>query len=267
MNHNNNLQMIGAGRQDCSDMHSFGPGMRNCYIIHYVIRGSGTFAVNQHTYQIAEGESFLIVPYTTIHYYPNKDAPWEYIWIEFSGEYVSERLHELGISMNHPVFPAMTKEEILLYFERAKKIAFDQTKKREAIGLVEAILGCIGDRISHMKDSLTENDERIAKAITYMEANYHSEDFSVEKLCKMMSLSRTTLYRLFKESVGMSPLDYLIHYRMEQAKRMLQNKASVKSTALSCGFSDPLYFSRQFHHMVGIRPSDYTDGIPEGVTV
>ncbi|MDD7739412.1 MAG: AraC family ligand binding domain-containing protein [Fusicatenibacter sp.] len=33
--------LVNYGRQNCEDMHSWGPGMRSCYVIHYVIRGSG----------------------------------------------------------------------------------------------------------------------------------------------------------------------------------------------------------------------------------
>ncbi|MDO5517560.1 MAG: AraC family transcriptional regulator [Clostridium sp.] len=248
---------IGAGRQDCFDMHSFGPGMRNCYIIHYIIKGSGTFVVNNTKYKINEGESFIIAPYTTVWYFPDKRTPWEYTWIEFSGEYVNQILSNMSISINNPIFPYIEKKYILKYFERAVNGNLLQEKKNEAAGIVYTILGCIGDVLSQIGNNLSENDIRLSNAITYIHTNYYCQNFKVEKLCCMLNLSRTTLYRLFKEDIGMSPMEYLKKYRIEQAKKMLLKKASVKSTALSCGFTDPLYFSKQFTQVVGVCPSKY----------
>lgn len=35
------LTLLATGRQDCSDLHSWGPGVRPVYIIHYILRGQG----------------------------------------------------------------------------------------------------------------------------------------------------------------------------------------------------------------------------------
>ena len=48
---------------------------------------------------------------------------------------------------------------------------------------------------------------------------------------------------------------YLMKYRLERAKELLKRGFSVKSTALSCGFSDSLYFSKLFKAAVGEPPA------------
>ena len=248
------LQLLWAGRQDCSDMHSFGPGMRYCYIIHYIIRGKGTYVVNGNNYPVDTGQSFLIIPYTTVHYYPDEKEPWEYCWIEFSGESVSEMLREVGLGMKMPVFPAIEEQEIIPYFSKAYELVHKRQEK-EAIGSILSITGCISDHINRERDLLTENEKRLSNAISYIEAEYHREEFDIAYLCRLMNISRSTLYRLFEEEVGCSPSEYLIRYRVTQARKMLSKGASVKSAALSCGFDDPLYFSRLFYKVTGVRPS------------
>ena len=249
------IQLIGAGRQDCSDMHSYGPGMRSCYIIHYIIKGSGTFIVNRRSYPVKKGESFLITPYTTVHYYPDAESPWEYTWIEFTGGRTADFLREMGIPMNLPVFPEIPEDRILGYFEKAVQCTHDWERRKEAAGLATAIMGCIGDRNRNSDADISEKGERFGIAVAYIEANYRYADFNILRLSRMMNLGRTTLYRAFRENSGMSPVEYLSRYRMEQARKMLQNQASVKAAALSCGFSDPLYFSRQFRRITGGTPS------------
>ena len=54
-----------------------------------------------------------------------------------------------------------------------------------------------------------------------------------------------------------SPGSYLMKYRLERAKEFLKRGFSVKSTALSCGFSDTLYFSKLFKAAVGEPPGKY----------
>ncbi len=257
------IQLIGAGRQDCSDLHSYGPGMRSCYIIHYVIKGSGTFIVNQHEYPVNKGESFLIMPYTTVQYYPKKEDPWEYTWIEFTGERITDFLRERGIIQKPPVFQEIPADSILAYFEKAGQCQYDWGRKKEASGLVAAIAGCIGDRNLSMGKSVSENEERIGIAVAYIEANYRYPDFQINKLCRMMNMGRTTLYRMFMDNIGMPPMEYLNRYRMAQARKMLQSRASVKAAALSCGFADPLYFSRKFRLFTGRTPSEETRSAAE----
>ena len=72
------LTLLATGRQDCSDLHSWGPGVRPVYIIHYILRGQGIIEYHKKTFPVHTGESFLIYPYDTIRYYPDPGNPWEY---------------------------------------------------------------------------------------------------------------------------------------------------------------------------------------------
>ena len=58
----NGIRPVDAGRQDCHDLHSWGPGVRQCYIIHYIISGKGTFTCGKKTYTLTAGQSFLSCP-------------------------------------------------------------------------------------------------------------------------------------------------------------------------------------------------------------
>ena len=62
------VRLVGYGREDCSDLHSWGPGVRAFYIIHYVIRGAGFLECGGKRFRITAGESFLLYPYTELFY-------------------------------------------------------------------------------------------------------------------------------------------------------------------------------------------------------
>ena len=108
-----------------------------------------------------------------------------------------------------------------------------------------------------------KEDDRLSTALLLIQGNYHKADFNVERLCTAMHVNRVTLYRLFSGKLGVSPNGYISHYRLEQGKKLLEMGFSVKNTALSCGFSDPFYFSRAFKVYTGMAPAAYKAGPPQ----
>jgi AraC-like DNA-binding protein len=62
----------------------------------------------------------------------------------------------------------------------------------------------------------------------------------------------------FRQELGVTPITYLNRYRVNQAKRLLQQTdQSVTAIALAVGFSDSGYFSRVFKREVGMAPDLY----------
>ena len=53
---------LSGSTQDCADLHSFGPGMREIYILHYVLRGRGVFEENGRVFPVETGGTFLVRP-------------------------------------------------------------------------------------------------------------------------------------------------------------------------------------------------------------
>ena len=97
------LNLSGTGRQDCRDLHAWGPGVRPVYIIHHVLHGKGFLETQKMRFSISAGESFLICPYETIYYYPDPADPWEYTWVEFDGRDAAVLLQGSAMSPVSPV--------------------------------------------------------------------------------------------------------------------------------------------------------------------
>lgn len=260
MNINNidNLQLTGCGHQDCSDMHSWGPGIRSNYTIHYIIKGAGYLECNNKKYYIQEGESFLIVPFDIIYYYPDPANPWEYIWVDFQGDIARKHLHLGPMTEQQLICPAIPKEVILPHFEHLCSLDIYTFNRMEACGILLSILGTYADAFpAKQDDTALGEDPRITTALLLIRSHYHRSYFNVAKLCQLMHCNRVTLHRLFQSELGESPGNYLSAFRIRQACTMLKMGMSVKTTALSCGFEDPFYFSRVFKQQKGCSPSDY----------
>ena len=72
------------GSENCRPEWSYGPNIREHWLLHYVVSGFGFFEREGHTYKVSPGEIFVIPPYIETTYYADKDKPWHYIWIGFT---------------------------------------------------------------------------------------------------------------------------------------------------------------------------------------
>ena len=98
----------------------------------------------------------------------------------------------------------------------------------------------------------------VESALNFIERNFQNVHLSVQQVADYVKLDRTYLYRLFKQQMGMSIVEYINRRRVSRAEVMLIDmQISVKDVAFSVGFSDPMYFSRVFKRLNGITPTKF----------
>ena len=91
--------------------------------------------------------------------------------------------------------------------------------------------------------------------------NHFQEDLTVAKLARYVGLNRSYLTTVFQSVLQMSPQQFLMRFRMTQAAQLLrENNLSVGEVARSCGYPDPLTFSKAFKRTLGVTPSRYRRG-------
>ena len=247
--------LVEAGRQDCSDMHSYGPSVRFYYIVHYIIRGTGYLRSGDRLYKITVGQSFVIRPFDNVRYYPDPDDPWEYAWIGFTGKPFVSVLEKTAFMTDRCIIGGVDPKTVMPYYEKLRQYYRSRTNGNTADGLTLALLGIYADM--YPEQAPKSQDDRFKAACQLINADLHKQSFGVEELCRTLGISRATLHRSFVNSCGISPGEYIINCRIERAKELLKHKTPVKATAASCGFTDQLYFSRVFRSATGISPTEY----------
>ena len=86
---------------------------------------------------------------------------------------------------------------------------------------------------------------------------------SVEALAKLANLSVCYFVRAFKQSVGVTPHDYLIRRRVKRTMELLSGTdMSLSEIALAAGFADQSHCARRFRQHVGMSPRDYRWSMP-----
>jgi AraC family transcriptional regulator len=95
---------------------------------------------------------------------------------------------------------------------------------------------------------------KLKQVLEYIQTHL-SEDIALEDLAKAAGISQFYFARLFKQSMRITPHQYVIRQRIELAKQLLkQTDYNVTDVALLCGFAHPSHLSRHFQRLVGISP-------------
>jgi AraC family transcriptional regulator len=107
---------------------------------------------------------------------------------------------------------------------------------------------------SHPGHGLQRN--RVHLVHEFIEAHI-GESITLADLANVAALSPIHFARQFKKTTGRSPHQYLLHARVETAKRLLRTDLSIAEIACRCGFSHQEHLTRIFGRFVGVTPAAY----------
>ena len=100
-------------------------------------------------------------------------------------------------------------------------------------------------------------DERVAGVIRHIHAQ-PTVPWTIASLAQVAAMSRSAFFVRFRQTVGMAPMEYLLHWRMVLAKQLLEHgQASVAEIARRVGYGSASTFSVAFTRHVGTSPSLY----------
>ncbi|MCI6006010.1 MAG: AraC family transcriptional regulator [Blautia sp.] len=259
------LTLYQFGYEKCRPLHSYGPFIRNNYLFHYVISGHGTLLTDDthnHSkeYKIGPGSGFLIEPGRINSYYADREDPWEYTWIEFGGLRAKEILESSGLSSEEPVFCPISADD----GERIKnELLYLSTHGQESslhlIGHLYLILDAVQRGSSRKR---TVQGGSLSKfytkeAVTFIEQNY-AFPITVEDMAGRCKLDRSYFGKIFRETMGQSPQEFLIRYRMSKAAELLKiTDLSIGEISIRVGYPNQLHFSRAFKKVFCESPRAY----------
>lgn len=101
------------------------------------------------------------------------------------------------------------------------------------------------------------NQDRILTMLAYIQENF-AEKLTLEQIADAASISVRECLRCFRTSIQQTPMDYLLDYRLQMARKLLETtRLPVTEIASRCGFGSGAYFGKQFRETCGKTPSQY----------
>lgn len=127
--------------------------------------------------------------------------------------------------------------------------------------LSQLLLHCYAQllpRLSAQKPAKSADTVRIEQMLQYMQASY-AEPIALADIAQAAGLSERECLRCFRRTIGDSPVQYLLKYRLMQGAALLRASpaASIAEVSAACGFDSPSYFSKQFRRFYQRPPREY----------
>lgn len=252
------LCVFNGGQESCAPGHTWGPAVRDHYLIYLVIRGCGSYKTGGREYMLGAGDLFLLRPGQLAAYSASQEDPWEYYWVGFNGAFANKLMKNTPFTDQNPVYhssdPLPLQKALLAIFDSQ---GAEPQNDAAMVGHLYLFLSGLMCQAREGDPHGTAGSQYVSNAIKYIQFNY-SHEISIDDIAKAVGVSRSHLYRLFMSSVGQSPIDYLTNYRLDEACNLLKNsQLSIAEIAVSVGFFDKFYFSRVFKKAKGVPPSRY----------
>ena len=238
------LSPLMGGMQQCHSGYTFGPVMRDYYIIEYVLSGKGEYTANGIRHKIQSGEAFIIRPYEAHILRADKDDPWEYVWVGFTCDMtLPELLSENYVFSDEAVTSAFTK------------FADGGHNDRDATHYATALYEMFVQLYAKEAKKERSAEDPIDRAVEMIQSEYAT--ITVQELADRLFLNRSYFGAQFKKKNGKSPKAYIDERRLSVAT-MLMNEFGYTATqaAFAVGYSDVMCFSKMYKRHFGRSPRE-----------
>ncbi|MDP4227607.1 MAG: AraC family transcriptional regulator [Bacteroidota bacterium] len=232
------------------------------FIFIYCIEGAGWFEINGQKSIVKENNFFVIPAFTPHSYGADEQNPWTIYWVHFKGRLAREYSPQVGIPIEiNPNTRSRISERLDLFEEifHLLGMGYSLENLHYACSAFQYFLSTFRNLQQYrntVKNNMVESDI-VEAAINFMKENIE-KPLSLEEIAKYIGYSTTHFYTIFHRRTGYSPCNYCNQLKIQKACQLLDfSDIKINQLCFKVGISDSYYFSRLFHKIMGISPSEY----------
>lgn len=134
----------------------------------------------------------------------------------------------------------------------------DEYEHLQLHGMVEILMSYF---MKHAERRAMVQDSRMSKLIDYVQQHLH-EPITIDQLSDAACLTKSHLIRTFRQSIGVTPLQYVIRKKIQKAQSLLlSTDMTVQQVGECVGMQDSSYFIRLFRKNIGFTPLEYRENL------
>lgn len=229
----------------------------NSYLIFYTLSGAGEVYQDGQVARVGRGQALLLDCSKPHRFRTAHDRRhWYHLWANVDGSGVATLASLISPGRLQAV--DVREQEIRQGFDLLfSKIDQENARSISTLGLgVHQIMTSMVAGTAEEAD-VPWSETAVGVAQRYVAENYAS-NITVADMAAAASVSSSYLIRLFKRSLGTTPYNYLLRYRITKARELLdETNRPVVQIAHDVGFSNESNFSYRFSKMVGQSPRAY----------
>lgn len=233
------------------------------YLVKIVLSGKGQLSYRGQTHSLTPGQFFWIDCREHQYYRTAPDAEkWHILWVHFYGANAAryyEQFQALGQGATVGTLPAGSivedcmRQLIAIYQKGQSTLAQDL---RASALLATMMAECI-QSLSAPTDARHAPPAIVHQVRRYITENY-SQRITLDSLSDRFSIDKFYLQKLFKRHTGLTPNEFLILSRLNQAKEMLRTtQRSIGEISLEVGIPNTSHFIKLFQRHEGVTPGVY----------
>lgn len=227
------------------------------YLLQYTMNGTGYYESESDTVRMKQGMAFLVpIPDASRYYLKQEPGEyWELFYIHMRGPVV-EAVCELIRSRVGAVMTVPAESKVVAaFFEEFEKMRRGKTYKKYEVG--EWLYQFLIEWLREVENSHVGESKCVSEAVEWIHRNYATQE-NLSEMCQKIGVSLPHLTRQFHKEQGITPEQYLMNLRLQQAVNLLTNTGlRVNEVSIRCGFSCGNYFSKVFRRKFLMTPTEY----------
>ena len=232
---------------------------RNDYQLIYICEGQCVVTLDGVVYIAYPGDCILYRPGEIQDYLLAKNVQPHTYWIHFDGEACREMFEDLSLQNAHIIKTGQNRE-IKHLISRICQYYNLEIPNQELIcsALMQAILALLSNELhgqTHPKDG--KGKDKISELISRIKM-VPNLNITVSECADFCKMSKVHFSRVFKQTTGMPPVQFMLKIRIDRAKELLDfTDKPIAEIAEASGFPDQNYFARTFKKITGMSPTQY----------
>jgi hypothetical protein len=168
------LSIFNCGHEKCAAGHTWGPGIRDHYLIHLVLSGKGTYKANGETWSLQAGDLFLVKPSQLIVYAADTQEPWEYCWVGFNGACANKLAAQLPFTDVAPIHHARDAAALSAALDRIYQArGLEPQNEASMVGYLYLFIAALMQETRESEPhSTSSSSQYVLNAIKYIQFNY-----------------------------------------------------------------------------------------------
>jgi AraC family transcriptional regulator of arabinose operon len=234
----------------------------HCYHWLQTTGGEGRFEYPGATVTLKPNQGILLPPHVP-HRYVSLSPLWSTWYITFNGNLAPMIVSSLGLATSTVIsWEHNSRLSKIHYITRQEAMRQPEFSGMDGSAFVYRFLidlkryGQVDNQRSY-----SQHSTRLIPLIRFMEENFHDSSIGLSNLSEYAGLSSQRLNYLFRVTTGMSPYQYLIHLRIQKAKKHLiyDKHMTIRTIASLVGFLDASHFVYTFRKFEAITPQRFRE--------
>lgn len=226
-----------------------------------VTEGQGVLHMGEQLIPVSRG-TICVIPPHFLHYFSN--LPEQTLNYYSIGIPVEDSDHELSLFLRRSTCSILSVENDFFYPEASCQMILEHLEANGGIAddVVQSALYsfllwiCRKEEIRNSSAVISPKND-LQDVLTHI--SYHfSEHLTLDLLAHQFGISKMQLNRLFHRYCGMSPINYIIYYRIIRAIMLLnRTELSIAEISSRIGYQNPTHFIKLFHKYLGYTPAEF----------